>query len=684
MSGPVYRIHPSIGIARVGNSPEYYLGPETMAGFPKNYPDEPPSEAMGGLPIKAGTEDQLITSADIRDADGALKRQAARFKIFRYEDGNGCYPSGAGTEIGVGDKVDGRTVADIIWTVHLANKKANWYVEPERGILDYMPSPEDPQGVPKLRNLQEGSSPSDPSRLEKLMIDPGPRTIRGTSQGPVEFDSATTPSYWESGTDTRQAPDYPTSFPADHFKKLNAPTGQIIGSLGELETDAQGRLIVLPAYGLANGWYEDENDRVPFPLDEDVNNDGWFDDIGDGPVQATLVFDDGSVHEVEGSAWAITTDPGYAPQTLNVVSLWDDVYDSWIRRLSLRPDLYKIVEGYGEFDAKGTFDPEYEPGFGDEVHPIFRAAQLQQWNTNLNATGKDRHDAVGNLTADSPPNATLVTKIIRDPENPGELDDTGRMPLSLGDRNYAFLTPSVTQYFFLKQWGVQGKHSTNSGLVLGPGEYLDKAVLVNCLGGRFSPGIEMTFICRDPALYVQDWQTSGGGPFRINAKPLSYGEAEKGTPFLTAGYTPLRSDPVEPGDVSKFMSIPWHTDYNSCATHPANLHNPVTGLPEPSGHYWSWPAERPVAVYAAKDVVRGNLGIQRFSVRGPGTATSDEDEVGRYQVREDMLDHWHEIGVVIQGTAIEGGDFSPDQYLEVESLLQDSGNQVEPWPAAGS
>lgn len=33
-SKSIFRIHPAIGMARVGNSEEYYIGPETMAGMP--------------------------------------------------------------------------------------------------------------------------------------------------------------------------------------------------------------------------------------------------------------------------------------------------------------------------------------------------------------------------------------------------------------------------------------------------------------------------------------------------------------------------------------------------------------------------------------------------------------------------------------------------------------------------
>jgi len=311
-----------------------------------------------------------------------------------------------------------------------------------------------------------------------------------------EVDQRGAPSYWKQGSGVTEIPDDPKSFLSDSFDLTCAP-GQDLGSLGDLRTDEQGRLLVVAASGPANG-------RTDCQLQDDVNNDGWFDDIGDGPVDAVIEFDDGSVQEVQAGAWVVTTDPGYAPQTLNVVSLFDDIFDSWVRKLGLRPDVY----------ADGAFQTTCQPVFEDEVLPVFRAAELQQWNTNLDDRGREQHDKVG----------------------------------------------------------------------------------------------------------------------QINAKPLQYGAANSGAPFLTIGWTPERNDTsgLEPGDVSKLMALPWHTDYNSCATHPASLPDPVVaGKTISSGHYWSWPAERPVAVYRAEDVVGGKLGVQQFSVRGPGTFTADDNETGR-------------------------------------------------------
>ena len=92
-----YKIHPSIGIARVGSSNEFFIGPEV--------PDAPAAPPDGSY----------------RDVgEKLLRRQAARFWIFAYDEAN---PDNAPRAIVAGK--DG--IARIEWTVHLANKKAVWY-----------------------------------------------------------------------------------------------------------------------------------------------------------------------------------------------------------------------------------------------------------------------------------------------------------------------------------------------------------------------------------------------------------------------------------------------------------------------------------------------------------------------------------------------------------------------------
>lgn len=687
MATDSFRIHPAVGIARVGNSEAYVIAPETMAGSPAG----DGSGLTGGLPIKAGTEAETVRSGDLRDEFGALKRQAARFRVFHYPARDEeSWPRGDGVEITIGSTVEGRKVKDIIWTAHVANKKANTFVLVEdgdyQGIAGYeegrLPpirnasplDPKAPQPADKLATL------NDPVRVRQLTVDPGPRTIAGASTPGVRFDRATAASYYDAERrEIVELAKYPKSFPRDSFSKLDEPAGAI-ETLGELRTDERGRLLVLGGYGRAVGWHLGR----AAPLDDDVNNDQWFDDTSDGPVSATIVFEDGGRVEARG-AWVTTTDPSYAPQILNVVSLWDDVYDVWVRQLGLAPDVYD--------EARGGFQKAYRPSFDDQVAPIFRSAALQQWTVNLSPRGAAAHKMLASIAATDDPTTTSLaglTPIFRNPFEPKH-NDTTLMPLHLGDANEPFLSLRKTQYFFLQRWneGFEGFRA-GPGPALGPGEVLDKATMVNCLGGRFSPGIDLTFVMREPALYVQPWRGSGVGPFRVHAKALDYGKLGGGTrPLLTAGYVPrhVEAEGLEPGDLSKFMALPWHTDYNSCATHPPS--------PNPPGNrtvFWSWPAQRPVAVYAAADVIvqqapgaepTATLGQQRWSVRGPGTDSPKPENWGRYQVRLDMLDNWHRIGVVMQAPAIDGtgGPVEADWYLEAAGQLIDTNQTpVVPFP----
>lgn len=703
------RIHPAIGIARVGNSEEYYLGPESPAGMPLDGQD-----GTGGLPIRPGTEDTAIASTELRDASGKLKRQAARFRIYQYAfdaaDGVESYPlgrRGAAAEVAIGSMVDGKIVKDIVWTVHLANKKANSW-EGGEGVAPFQNN-----GAPALRNPAFGEpgsphfgTPADPLRLKLLVIDPGPRSVQASRQSVQQFDAATPPSCAEAASGAvRNLPDYPVSFPRGG--QPGAPAqgpGAIIASLGAITTEKNGRLLVLGGYGKACGFDAQGNYSAAAVLHDNVNNDNWFDDVADGPVTAMLLFADGTARSVEGSAWVISSDPSYAPQTANVVSLWDDLYCTWLEKMALRPAVY----------ADGSYQTGYRSNFSTDVQPILRAASLQRWTTSLPPRAIKEHDLLGKMKA-----AGLtypIMNFIRHPDQTGAPSLKPQMPLSLGDAGSSLLTLTRAQYFFMDQWA-HGQYVADSGdFLLGAGEALDRTVLFNCLGGRYSPGIEMGFIVRDAGLYRQAWRRhDGGGPFRINAQHLDYPAAVRDQPFLGAGYMPLRGGEVQPGDVSKFMALPWHTDYNSCATHlpdpnpggtVRNNQQAIDAATAIKGNgyntllYSSWPAQRPVAVYTYDDVVAngGELATPRYSVRGKGTradgvpSTTPENaeidrpamHVGRYQDRAQFLLNWHRIGVVVQSTAIarKAGEkaICKDYYLEVESLFDsDESNLVEYW-----
>ena len=155
---PAYRIHPAIGIARLGDSPdEFCISPEGPAQLPID------CDAKGN-PYKGN---KRVTK--FKDSKGRIKRQAARFHIYVYDDD---HPEGRALK--VGDSIEGGgnqgKLVDIQWRVQLANKKAAWYTfDGLRGEVGY------PDDTP-LRN----PTITDEGAREKRAL----RCVRSTACGP--------------------------------------------------------------------------------------------------------------------------------------------------------------------------------------------------------------------------------------------------------------------------------------------------------------------------------------------------------------------------------------------------------------------------------------------------------------------------------------------------------------------
>jgi len=76
----IYRIHPGIGIARLGNSPdEFCITPEKPAALPIA------CDAKGNPSVSPDGTTEL-TVKTFKDDEGRIKRQAARFQIYVYDD----------------------------------------------------------------------------------------------------------------------------------------------------------------------------------------------------------------------------------------------------------------------------------------------------------------------------------------------------------------------------------------------------------------------------------------------------------------------------------------------------------------------------------------------------------------------------------------------------------------------
>lgn len=536
-----YRIHPAIGIARIGNSQGNQAGTHFFHG-----PESPgsPSGPVDGL---------------YRDDQGALKRQAARFRIFEHDSDH----TGVATEVKVGE-----TVSRIQWTVHLANKKAFWFeFDGTRGENGYA------SNHPR-RN-------QDPNNRAKWIIDFGPRTVeQGESKS---FSRGSGGGFPETG---------PTA--------LTNGTPVKIDFLGELQCDAQGLLTVLGAHGVS-GALDDAAVQHFKTSAQYANNPKWFDDTSDGPVSATIHFTDGSKISA-AQAWVIVGPPDFAPPILNIVTMWDTLFDLAVRKFNgFAPSLFD--------SATNSFKATFEPSYTGDIYPILqRVARYRAVQSRAKAHHRwDREEAFRSLATKpyQPPDIpgfrspSQIFNLVRPPGSGGDSIDDGLMPKLFGDAGAgSLLTLTRTQHFFLQQWK-SGKFQSDwtgfpnpSATISADG--LDRAALEAAVGGAFFPGIEATWIMRRASLYEV--------PFNFRFK-VQIGDE-------------MNLDGLTPGSLTMRSACPWQADFYECKD------------------AW-WPSARPDQVDRATGSGEWAAGID-----------ADTTEESDYN----MVLNWHGLGIVQEPT----------------------------------
>ncbi|HEX8293895.1 MAG TPA: LodA/GoxA family CTQ-dependent oxidase, partial [Pyrinomonadaceae bacterium] len=378
------KIHPAIGIARVGDSPDgFYLAPEQAGQIPNELKED-------------GTEQPV---QKFKDGQGRVKRQAARFRVFAYDD-DGLKQ---GKELKVGDRV--KTVGgsfgqglvghvvDIQWTVYLANKKASWYefrqLDGEHGYDPAHP----------LRNADV----TDANARQQLIIDPGPQTVsyKEQKQRTAQFARGANPGYTQS------------------FPPPLRPNP--IDTLGELRAIKQGehlRLLVLGGHGNSGSLQTGFGQPA---IQSYANNDGWFDDVSDGPVMARVKCKIETVDgdkpdpswegkhfyaEVETPAWCLVGYPRYVPEILDIITMDEVAYDVAVREFGYDTYMYGETPFSGQagpdpsdakklalWRKKAQWNPDYYPYFYRDIWPILTRPENFQWVFNLaGLVGGDPHN----------------------------------------------------------------------------------------------------------------------------------------------------------------------------------------------------------------------------------------------------------------------------------------------------
>jgi hypothetical protein len=643
---PIYRIHPAIGVARMGNAdPDadgYIIGPEI--------PGQRASDPATGDPV------------DHYKANGKVKPQAARFRIFEYRaDANGkLAPVG---EVLPQTPTKGTPyIKAITWKVHVANRKASFYEE------------DGPHGETLPAGALRNPTITDRASLES---DFGPRTITGKAASGPKFTPGTSNGYAE--------------------RVVKAADGSVvIDYLGQLRTDGAGRLLVFAGKGTSRS-----SINPPQALSHWSNNNYWFDDVADGPVTAVVTIDDGKGHltdvpmDAAGNAWVLAAPPDFSPGLNAATSLYEMLYDMGVRSLPIPTNnaLYSdggplarmrvlhdawaangvnTADGF-EFGAATMFD------YQSEVWPLILNAVNYVYTTGLVnfKHGAMMTDPLGDPSdaaaqargvffsyirapADAATNTTgpaTMPRLYGDnwyvgnenfvysfgqngPGNPGGGAVQGTGPRNLPKyQRYETLTP--TQYGMLRSWNAG--HFTAGTATTAPLAYpdggplpvppitphgLDRAALENCIGGPFYPGIECSWQMRNPKLFIE--------PFRL--KPTTvFGEVQAGDPnaatsqYLKQDGTPELT-PLIAGHFSRQMALPWHADFNDC--------DKLLNLG------W-WPSARPDDVFLnATDKLTDRVPGARPDAKFASGGTSP--------TYEDMVANWYKFGFILQDANVAG------------------------------
>lgn len=603
-------LHPSVGVARLGNSPDQIcLSPRTIGGLPFDADEY-------GNPLGPVT--------NFKDAAGLIKRQGQPFWIYD-ENGNEITMATPG-------------VKQITWRVHLANKKAAWYQYSElEGNLLY-----GPDNSYEKRDVPWRNPDVTGTARQSLIIDPGPRSLHEPRKK-IGFTKMEAPS------------GYPVQYPPKVVKY-----GTAVTTLGDLLTDDQGRLIVLGGYGRAGG-----NE----PLTSYGGSNTWHDDISDGTVTCIVNFENGDVEEL--NAWVIIGSPDFAPEIVNISTLSDTMFDVGVRHFDLVPDM-RDGDGWNN-NYIASFERDILPIINRISRyqwvanvPSMMAFCSYQFNyadkSDTNKENRQKYFSYFRRPDDIPPVAPPEDQPQQKLWKHNGSDYFPMMPLNAGSNPVSevnimkFLALDDTQYFLLKQWA-EGKFESTTEPAPGPVHPMDAASVGNCVGLPMCPGIEVTWSMQNPVIYNKAYTIM---PYRGN--------------YSATGLDPYRDECAfemeddknrgcQPGDLTKRMACPWQADFFQCTVQYINFTDPTVNkvnkkpLPPTYYSYW-WPPQSPWDVLTGEITKEG----QADAFAPAGLQVNYQRGINSFV---QMVEFWYALGFIRDQNA---GDKGFPYMVETERL----------------
>jgi hypothetical protein len=239
-----------------------------------------------------------------------------------------------------------------------------------------------------------------------------------------------------------------------------------------------------------------------------ANNEGWHDDVADGPISATVRIPGQPDQVLANAAWVIVAPPDFAPYTNGITTLYD---------------IASVAAG---------LTPPAKASFQNDVLPILRAAAGLRWVSSLDIWSAISSDypqlsRQGDATAD---------KLRR---------DTLSLLLNVAAQTLANFHFTVNQLQILNAWA-DGNFSSDFDPSpptppLTP-DGIDRASLSQAVGGGFFPGIEAGIRMTSPDMY--------SAPFRITSRQFTFGGVPQNP---RAGF------------ITRTMACPWQSDFFECA-----------------------------------------------------------------------------------------------------------------------
>ncbi len=681
---PKFRIYPSIGIARLGNGP----AEQKQVVFSPEIP----------------WANLFETANNYRTEDGRIKKQAQRFYIYE------CDKNGKPVR-----QIDPKSY-DIQWTAEVANKKPFWY--------DFNNSLDLPI-LSKNQNLSPnfaknklapgiGAARRNPNVLDMGMHVKGGYDYRKelvNRPDPVQVSSKSKRAEIKG-----QFPFPPKGKDASLLAKSLKTRAKNV-PLGTLEYD-NGTLIFYAGDGVSAS-------LNPSDLNTDfADNSNWYDDICDGRISASITDKKTGktyqLNDAHSAAWIATAPPDYAPQIQPISTLFDLVTGAANEKFDpefslVFPMLYRLYRmqwvNLGDFLA---------PSFKEMMDQLQQAGLLQYlFEQKPKSTADQVRKAIFTKfrSPDYPYDneAIIPSNSTTGIQNRGSGSDELLLPYYPGDGiNYPgspaqwFAIPPVL-YMQFQKWAA-GKFKTID--MKAPDNLsmddiarlfqqafaraakdeskkpllMTRAVLETLYGGGFHPGVELTWPMRHNLMYAENERVYdhvdkkmglfGLREIRINAATAA---EQKAIFFNDFGFQMESSDieasmnprnkqhwlwKITPGDLTKWMGIPWQSDAGSCQAVYVDKQYPIPA--------W-WAANLPVHVLPEENYrklqdpnILADTKKNIFANREDWLHTADTGFIGYHAEGGylngliNMVYQWDKIGVVTGRKLHTGIDGIPE------------------------